>query len=175
MHHQHTQESLSYPALLILASMVEEPKTVTALRQAVVQATGQVIEPTAFSRVVARLERRGWIAGEDGTERLRLYHLTASGMLALQQAEGQYRRDQEEQEWNGWSPDLPGGKEIIMRLVLWILRLYPPAWRERYETEMTALLEQHHLMLWTVLDLLVGALDARLDPHYRRARQLLLP
>jgi hypothetical protein len=61
-----------------------------------------------------------------------------------------------------------------MRLVLWILRLYPPIWRERYETEMAALLEQHHITLWTVLDLLVGALDARLDPHYRRVRQLLL-
>lgn len=48
MHHQHTQESLSYPAFLILASLVEEPKTVTALRQAVVQAVGQVIEPAAF-------------------------------------------------------------------------------------------------------------------------------
>jgi len=113
MHHQHTQENLSYPAFLILASLLGEPKTVTALRQAAVQATGQVIEPAAFSRVVARLEQCGWIAGEHGAERLRLYQLTASGMLALQQAEGQYRRDQEEQEWNGWSPDLPGGKRGI--------------------------------------------------------------
>src|SRR6266566_6240808 len=32
---------------------------------------------------------------------------------------------------------------------------------------MVALLEQHQITLWTVLDLLVGALDARLDPHYR--------
>jgi hypothetical protein len=54
-----------------------------------------------------------------------------------------------------------------MRLVLWILRLYPHAWRERYAAEMVALLEQHQITLWTVLDLLVGALDARLDPHYR--------
>ena len=38
---------------------------------------------------------------------------------------------------------------------------------------MVALLEQHQITLWTVLDLLVGALDARLDPHYRRARQVL--
>jgi DNA-binding MarR family transcriptional regulator len=173
MHHQHAQESISYPAFLILASLLEEPKLVTALRQAIVQETGQVIEPAAFSRILARLERRGWIARLEGSEPVRLCHLTASGMLALQQAEEPYRRNQEEQEWNGWSPDLSGRKEIIMRLVLWILRLYPPAWRERYETEMAALLEQHHLTLWTVLDLLVGALDARLDPHYRRARQLL--
>jgi DNA-binding PadR family transcriptional regulator len=159
--------SLSFPVYL------EEPKLVTALRQAIVQETGQVIEPAAFSRILVRLERRGLIASEEGSERVRLYHLTASGMLALQQAEELYRRDQEEQEWNGWSPDLSGRKEIIMRLVLWILRLYPPAWRERYEMEMAALLEQHQLTFWTVLDLLVGAMDARLDPHYRRARQLL--
>src|SRR5215469_12930621 len=36
-----------------------------------------------------------------------------------------------------------------------------------------SLLEQHGITLWTMLDLLMGALDARLDPHYRRARQLL--
>jgi DNA-binding MarR family transcriptional regulator len=81
MHHRHTQESLSYPSFIILASLLEEPKTVTALRQAVAQATEQVIEPAAFSRVVARLERRGWIASEDGAERVRLYHLTAQVCL----------------------------------------------------------------------------------------------
>jgi hypothetical protein len=71
------------------------------------------------------------------------------------------------EEKRGWI------KEIIMRLVLWILCLYPPAWRERYEAEMVALLEQHEITLWTVLDLFIGALDARLDPHYRSSRQLL--
>lgn len=60
-----------------------------------------------------------------------------------------------------------------MRLVMWMLRLYPPAWRERYEAEMIALLEQHEITFWTVVDLLIGALDARLDPHYRYTRQLL--
>lgn len=59
-----------------------------------------------------------------------------------------------------------------MRLVIWMLRLYPPVWRGRYEAEMVALLEQHEMTLWTVLDLLMGALDARLDPHYRRSRPL---
>jgi DNA-binding MarR family transcriptional regulator len=149
MHYQHTQESLPYPAFLILVILLEEPKLITVLHQSVVLVTGQVIEPAAFSRIVSRLERRGWIASEDGAERVPLYHLTVSGMLALQQAEELYRRYQEDQEWNGWSPELTGRKEIIMRLVLWILRLYPTAWRERYETEMIALLEQHHLTCWT--------------------------
>jgi hypothetical protein len=83
-------------------------------------------------------------------------------MLALQRAEASYQGEKLRERRR--HPLLLRGKEIIMRLALWILRLYPQAWRERYETEMVALLEQHHLTLWTVLDLLVGALDARLDP-----------
>jgi len=41
------------------------------------------------------------------------------------------------------------------------------------KAEMVALLEQHEITLWTVVGLLVGALDVRLDPHYRLSRQLL--
>jgi hypothetical protein len=44
----------------------------------------------------------------------------------------------------------------------WLLRLYPPAWRERYGDEFAALLELAPLSLWTVLDMVLGALDARL-------------
>jgi hypothetical protein len=47
----------------------------------------------------------------------------------------------------------------------WIVRLYPRKWRERYETEMCALLEQHASTLFTLLDLFLGALDARIDPQ----------
>ncbi len=39
-----------------------------------------------------------------------------------------------------------------MRLVLWMLCLYPHAWRERYETEMIALLEQQRLNLASSFD-----------------------
>ena len=55
-----------------------------------------------------------------------------------------------------------------MKLIAWILHLYPRAWRERYESEMLALLEEHSITFFTGLDLLVGALDARIDPYYRR-------
>ena len=48
----------------------------------------------------------------------------------------------------------------------WLLCLYPPAWRERYEEEMLALLEQHRTTWCTVLSLLRGALDARFDPYF---------
>ncbi|MBX6353918.1 MAG: hypothetical protein IRZ10_11375 [Thermoflavifilum sp.] len=46
----------------------------------------------------------------------------------------------------------------------WLLRLYPRRWRERYEDEMLALLEQHTVTPATIADLLLGALDAHL--HY---------
>src|SRR5579864_8547288 len=50
---------------------------------------------------------------------------------------------------------------------LWARRIlccYPRAWRERYEREMEQVLLSHAATFWTLLDLLVGALDARLHP-----------
>ena len=55
---QRLQES-SPLAFLILASLVDESKRATTLHEAVMQAGGLLIEPGAFSRVVARMERRG--------------------------------------------------------------------------------------------------------------------
>lgn len=49
----------------------------------------------------------------------------------------------------------------------WILELYPLAWRRRYREEMLALLEQHHVTWRTVVDLLLGALVARFDSHFK--------
>ncbi len=51
-----------------------------------------------------------------------------------------------------------------------LLRLYPPAWRERYQEEVEALLDQHTVTLATLFDLLWGALDARLDPAFTSER-----
>ncbi|MCL6631956.1 MAG: hypothetical protein K6T63_04915 [Alicyclobacillus herbarius] len=45
----------------------------------------------------------------------------------------------------------------------WLIRLYPSRWRERYEEEMLAVLEEHTVTTATVLDLLMGALDAHLN------------
>jgi hypothetical protein len=58
-----------------------------------------------------------------------------------------------------------------------LLRLYPRAWRERYEAEMLALLEQHDVTILTRIDLLRGALDAWfLRPAaWRGARLGLIP
>ena len=55
----------------------------------------------------------------------------------------------------------------------WLLRLYPRRWRGRYEVEVHALLEEHEIRLRTLVDLLIGALDARLDPAYVQERSVL--
>lgn len=51
----------------------------------------------------------------------------------------------------------------------WLLRLYPRAWRERYEEELLAVLEDHQVTLATVLDLLIGAVDANFN--YNRSTE----
>jgi DNA-binding PadR family transcriptional regulator len=145
MHQHHSvQQSPSQPDLCILACLIIEPKTATAWYEAVFEATEQGIEPGAFSRMVARLERRGWIEALLAEQPLRLYQVTALGLLAIERAE---THQQGEKLLEGGYPDFRRGREIIMRLVLWILRLYPLAWRERYEVEMVALLEQHEITI----------------------------
>ncbi len=61
-----------------------------------------------------------------------------------------------------------------MKPATWILCLYPRRWRQRYEDEMVVLLEQHMVTLATLFDLLLGALDARLDPSYKTEKPLFL-
>ncbi len=61
-----------------------------------------------------------------------------------------------------------------MPLALWLVRLYPRAWRRRYEAEMLAVLEQHHVTVVTVLDLFFGMVTARLDPHYGSESRLMI-
>ena len=52
----------------------------------------------------------------------------------------------------------------------WLVRLYPRAWRERYEEEFVAMLEQRSTSLADVLDIVFGALDARLNPQSGHGR-----
>lgn len=49
----------------------------------------------------------------------------------------------------------------MTRLARIVLRLYPPAWRERYGEEYDALLADHGVDARTLADMLRGALDAR--------------
>jgi hypothetical protein len=48
----------------------------------------------------------------------------------------------------------------------WLIRLYPRVWRERYEDEFEALLEECLHSPLDVLDIFLGALDARLELPY---------
>jgi hypothetical protein len=48
-----------------------------------------------------------------------------------------------------------------MRLPAWLVRLYPPAWRSRYGEEFEALLEESLRSPLDVVDVILGALDAR--------------
>ena len=47
----------------------------------------------------------------------------------------------------------------------WMLRLYPRAWRERYGEELEAYLDSEPFGFRTALDLLLGAIDARMNPQ----------
>jgi ClpA/ClpB-like protein len=49
--------------------------------------------------------------------------------------------------------------------VKWLLWLYPPRWRRRYGEEFLAVLEERGFSLMMLLDVLRGALDARLHPE----------
>ena len=51
----------------------------------------------------------------------------------------------------------------------WLLRLYPRAWRDRYGAEMSAMLEQMRLTPAAIIDLVAGAIDARVAPHVAAA------
>ena len=60
-----------------------------------------------------------------------------------------------------------GKRENTGLLFTWACRLlicYPRAWRERYSREMELVLQKSPIMLWTLFDLVLGALDARLHP-----------
>lgn len=68
---------------------------------------------------------------------------------------------------------MQGIQTTYQALAAWLLRLYPRRWRGRYEVEVQALLEVHEIRLRTLLDLLIGALDARLAPAYAQERLVL--
>jgi hypothetical protein len=56
----------------------------------------------------------------------------------------------------------------------WLLRLYPAPWRERYGEEFSAVLASQRNSPGMVLDVLAGAIDARLHPQiqYSNAKQI---
>jgi len=57
-----------------------------------------------------------------------------------------------------------GWARMRLRLIRWLLCLYPHAWRARYEDEYVALLEAISWTPWNLLDIALGAVDAHLHP-----------
>lgn len=53
----------------------------------------------------------------------------------------------------------------------WLLRLYPRRWRRRYGDELMLLLETEPRSFRLFLDLLAGAIDARLNPQWVASEQ----
>ncbi len=49
----------------------------------------------------------------------------------------------------------------------WMLRLYPAPWRERYGEEFGAVLASQRVSAGLVVDVLAGAIDARIHPQIR--------
>jgi hypothetical protein len=49
--------------------------------------------------------------------------------------------------------------------VTWLLKLYPPRWRQRYGEEFLALIAPQRFSLVTVLDIIGGAIDAWTQPQ----------
>ncbi|MHB8599802.1 MAG: hypothetical protein ACYDER_23725 [Ktedonobacteraceae bacterium] len=57
-----------------------------------------------------------------------------------------------------------------MRVALLLIRLYPRAWRERYQEEMAEVLKQHSVRFVTLFDIMVGALDAHMHADLQPER-----
>jgi hypothetical protein len=49
--------------------------------------------------------------------------------------------------------------------VIWLIRLYPPAWRRRYGRELAELIATQPASFGTALDLVAAAIDAWLNPQ----------
>jgi hypothetical protein len=49
--------------------------------------------------------------------------------------------------------------------MIWLIRLYPKAWRERYGDEFSEVLLGQHASVGMIVDVLGGALDAHLHPQ----------
>lgn len=57
-----------------------------------------------------------------------------------------------------------------MGVALLLIRLYPRAWRERYQEEMEEVLKQHSVRFVTLFDIMVGALDVHMHADLQPER-----
>lgn len=160
----HLPARYSQLAPLLLACLEDAPKHALDLLTALEQTYITMPELGTFYRLLAYLEYRGWIKPLAPERHLHPYVLTVAGEDALRQFCLSITIPNE--RIDAYSHDHLR-KEKHMRLQRLLLRLYPRAWRERYEEEMLVVLEQHTITPMTIFDLFLGAIDARFDPYYR--------
>ncbi|GHO71538.1 hypothetical protein KSC_104300 [Ktedonobacter sp. SOSP1-52] len=174
MRSQQAQLPIGYAQLAsrILACLEDAPRHTLDLLAELEQTTRTLPEPGTLYRVLASLEHQGWIKPLAPEYSLRPYALTPAGEDILRQVHRSASFHDERIDARSHDHRC---KETHMKLNRTLLRLYPRAWRERYEEEMLAVLEQHIITPLTIFDLLLGALDARLDPHYRSQRSAFSP
>src|SRR5450631_2074600 len=134
------------------------------LKRRVEQVSDTSLEPGTFYGALARLEKDGLVIASSRNVSARVYSLTERGQEALQRHRYILQERRERLEPAARESFF---KERTMRLASWLVKLYPQAWRRRYEEEMLMVLEGYHITFLTLLDLLFGALNACLDPHYR--------
>jgi DNA-binding PadR family transcriptional regulator len=73
------------PALLVLASLADEPKHGYAITQDVAETMGVRLSAGTLYAVIARLESRGLIEAMESEDRRRPYRITMAGAQALAQ------------------------------------------------------------------------------------------
>ena len=152
--------------LCILSCLEGDCKSITMIQKELEQEYGLLTEPGMLIKMLARMERCDWTyASQDDR-----YRLTDTGNDVLYRQRDALHQSSERIKTASHLQH----KEKYMRPINWLLRLYPQSWRKRYEGEMLALLEQHTVTLTTFFDLLLGALDARLDPTYKTERAFFL-
>lgn len=157
------------PALLILVSLADGRKHGYTMMEDIARLAGVRIGPGTLYAALARLERRGLIEGLPSDDRRRPYRLTDEGRRALAAGLADLERlaraararletagppgnrgPARARGGSGREPPRPRlGKAVAgvrpsrfwRRACLFVLRLYPRAWRGWYGDEVAALLE----------------------------------
>ena len=143
------------PSLYILASLTEGPKHGYAIMTDVEAISGHPMGPGTLYGALARLERRGLIEALEPVERRRPYRLTGLGEATV--------RAQLQRLAGFAATGLDRLRETDIMTTL--VRLYPQAWRDRYGDEFLDLLDTRPPGSRDRLDILLGAVDARLNPE----------
>jgi DNA-binding PadR family transcriptional regulator len=140
-------------ARLMLTCFTRMDHTAQTLQETIGQDTTRRLEPGTLYGPLAALEQYGWIELLEIDGAHRLYSLTDAGASALSGEQERRSRQRRHRQ------------RCLMKAMTGIQVLYPQRWRERYGDEMQALLERHPVTLFTVVDGLQSALDARLNLH----------